>query len=100
MKKVIRIGSKRKSKSIMQQKGFTGSINTSVRHRYSWNKFREKLGNTFPALWILINPFFINHCLAATRHAKGEITFFPARMDISAARSRIQLYIDFLCPLV
>jgi hypothetical protein len=28
MKKVIRIGSKRKSKSIMQQKGFTGSINT------------------------------------------------------------------------
>ena len=28
---------------------------------------------------------------AATLHATGEIDFFPARMDISAARSRIQL---------
>ena len=32
-----------------------------------------------------------NQCLAATLHASVEIIVFPARIDISAARSWIQL---------
>ena len=48
-----------------------------VRRHYLWHNFKEKSGNTFPAFWITITPFFTNHCFAATLQATGEIVIFP-----------------------